>query len=271
MSARQRWLAPHLWWWAAVVAGVSYCVPAWSGWHGPLFIVWKGAGVGLLAVAAALSALAAHPHSSSTAGTPASLKQRQHSLAFNDARLLTAVMACGALGDVLLDAISLVAGAAWFALAHLLAMGAVLAQPAHGRRSQPKRRAYALVAVLVGRARGIGYYGCAGAGGTSGGRCRRLHLARGLDGSIRLAQPLFTPARGAGCVPVFGERPAHLHPHRRPRATTRGGRPAGVAPVFRGAGAHRAWRYIARRPSVTGRRAARQPGNKPPTKPSNSA
>ena len=123
MSARQRWLAPHLWWWAAVVAGVSYCVPAWSGWHGPLFIVWKGAGVGLLAVAAALSALAAHPHSSSTAGTPASLKQRQHSLAFNDARLLTAVMACGALGDVLLDAISLVAGAAWFALAHLLAMG----------------------------------------------------------------------------------------------------------------------------------------------------
>ena len=123
MSARQRWLAPHLWWWAAVVAGISYCVPAWSGWHGPLFIVWKGAGVGLLAVAAALSALAAHPHSSSTAGTPASLKQRQHSLAFNDARLLTAVMACGALGDVLLDAISLVAGAAWFALAHLLAMG----------------------------------------------------------------------------------------------------------------------------------------------------
>ena len=123
MSARQRWLAPHLWWWAAVVAGVSYCVPAWSGWHGPLFIVWKGAGVGLLAVAAALSALAAHPHSSSTAGTPASLKQRQHSPAFNDARLLTAVMACGALGDVLLDAISLVAGAAWFALAHLLAMG----------------------------------------------------------------------------------------------------------------------------------------------------
>lgn len=123
MSARQRWLAPHLWWWAAVVAGVSYCVPAWSGWHGPLFIVWKGAGVGLLAVAAALSALAAHPHSSSTAGTPASLKQRQHSPAFNDARLLTAVMACGALGDVLLDAISLVAGAVWFALAHLLAMG----------------------------------------------------------------------------------------------------------------------------------------------------
>ena len=31
-------------------------------------------------------------------------------------------MACGALGDVLLDAISLVAGAAWFALGHLLAM-----------------------------------------------------------------------------------------------------------------------------------------------------
>ena len=122
MSARQPWLAPHLWWWAALVAGVSYCLPAWSGWHGPLFIVWKGAGVGLLAVAAALSALAAHSHSSSTASTPGSLKQRQHGLAFNDARLLTAVMVCGALGDVLLDAISLVAGAAWFALGHGLAM-----------------------------------------------------------------------------------------------------------------------------------------------------
>ncbi len=126
MSARQRWLAPHLWWWAAVVAGVSYCVPAWSGWHGPLFIVWKGAGVGLLAVSAATSALAASSclsaSESVSASAPASLKQRQHSLAFNDARLLTAVMACGALGDVLLDAISLVAGATWFALGHLLAM-----------------------------------------------------------------------------------------------------------------------------------------------------
>jgi len=127
MSALQPWLAPHLWWWAAVVAGVSYCVPAWSGWHGPLFIVWKGAGVGLLAVTAATSALAASrrlPASESvSASAPASLKQNKHSLAFNDARLLTAVMACGALGDVLLDAVSLVAGAAWFALGHLLAMG----------------------------------------------------------------------------------------------------------------------------------------------------
>ena len=105
MNARQPWLAPHLWWWVAVVAGVCYCVPAWSGWHGPWVVVWKGAGVGLLAVHAALTARALR-------GSPA----------HTDALLLTAVMACGAMGDVLLDAISLVAGAAWFALGHLLAM-----------------------------------------------------------------------------------------------------------------------------------------------------
>jgi len=123
MSARQRWLAPHLWWWAAVVAGVSYCLPAWSGWQGAGIIVWKGAGVGLLAVAAAMTALAARQHSSPSVSSTAALKSSKHHLSFNDALLLTSVMACGALGDVLLDAISLVAGAAWFALAHLLAMG----------------------------------------------------------------------------------------------------------------------------------------------------
>jgi len=123
MSARQRWLAPHLWWWAAVVAGVSYGVPAWSGWQGAGIIAWKGAGVGLLTVAAAMTALAARQHPPPSESATAALKSSKRHLAFNDPLLLTAIMACGALGDVLLDAISLVAGAAWFALAHLLAMG----------------------------------------------------------------------------------------------------------------------------------------------------
>jgi len=116
-------LAPHLWWWTAIVAGASYCLPAWSGWQGQAIITWKGAGVGLLAVTAAMAALAARRQPPLSRSTTAVLNPGKDSLAFKDALLLTAVMVCGALGDVLLDAISLVAGAVWFALGHVLAMG----------------------------------------------------------------------------------------------------------------------------------------------------
>ncbi|MEY4377126.1 MAG: hypothetical protein RJB26_1676 [Pseudomonadota bacterium] len=98
MNARPRWLAPDLWFWAAVLAGVSYCAPAWFGWHGPSIVAWKGAGVGLLAAFAAT--VVASPN----------------------ARWLAAIMACGAMGDVVLDAVSMQAGAAWFALGHLLSI-----------------------------------------------------------------------------------------------------------------------------------------------------
>ena len=116
MNARPRWLAPNLWFWAAVLAGVSYCLPAWTGWRGPIitvlsfvappswldpsfiFLIWKGAGVGLLAIYAAT--VVASPN----------------------ARWLAAIMACGAMGDVVLDAVSMQAGAAWFALGHLLSI-----------------------------------------------------------------------------------------------------------------------------------------------------
>jgi uncharacterized membrane protein YhhN len=132
MSIRQQSLAPHLWWWAAVVAGVSYCVPAWAGWQDAWVIAWKGAGVGLLAVHAALSARqfrvglansSGGHYASGEARQPSHSSAKSSSLTYTDAVLLTAVMACGAVGDILLDAISLVAGAAWFALGHLLAMG----------------------------------------------------------------------------------------------------------------------------------------------------
>ena len=84
---------------ASVVAGVSYI---WS-WGLPLSeaasLAWKGAGVGLLAVYAAL---------------------RARDL---DGWLIAAVMAFGALGDVLLGAAGLVVGAVAFLIGHLIAIG----------------------------------------------------------------------------------------------------------------------------------------------------
>ena len=84
---------------ASVIAGVSY-MPAW-GLHLPLAadLTWKGAGVTLLAVYAALKARDL------------------------DGWLLVAVMAFGALGDVLLGAAGLVVGAMAFLVGHLVAIG----------------------------------------------------------------------------------------------------------------------------------------------------
>lgn len=123
MNARPSRLVPHLWWWLAVLAGVSYCLPTWSGWHGSWIIAWKGTGVGLLAVQAALTARQLRVGAATT-GKPQTANggAAVSAAAITDAWLFTAVMVCGAAGDILLDAISLVAGAAWFALGHLLAM-----------------------------------------------------------------------------------------------------------------------------------------------------
>lgn len=82
---------------AALVAGVSFCLPAWLDWGGPAVIAWKGAGVGLLALwAASLARL-------------------------RDGWWIAGVLACGAFGDVLLDAVSLTAGAAAFLVGHVFA------------------------------------------------------------------------------------------------------------------------------------------------------
>jgi hypothetical protein len=87
---------------ASILAGVSY-VAAWS-LHLPQAaeLTWKGLGVGLLAVYAALNA---------------------RSL---DGWLLVAVMAFGALGDVLLGAAGLTVGALAFLVGHLVAIGLYL-------------------------------------------------------------------------------------------------------------------------------------------------
>ncbi len=84
--------------WAAVVAGASYMLVVTGKWTGTPMIVWKGLGVGLLALWAALNARSV------------------------DGWLIALVMALGASGDVLLDAISLQAGGVVFALGHAVAI-----------------------------------------------------------------------------------------------------------------------------------------------------
>lgn len=92
MSGMVRWLLC-----AAIAAGISYFfvrhnIPA------PWTAVWKGAGVGLLALWCATQAKSF------------------------DGWLITAVMAFGALGDVLLETHGLIIGAVAFVIGHVLAM-----------------------------------------------------------------------------------------------------------------------------------------------------
>ncbi|WP_454713873.1 lysoplasmalogenase [Caulobacter segnis] len=97
MSPAARWTLV-----ASVIAGVSY-VATWVTELPPLVeTAWKGAGVALLAVHAAL---------------------RARSL---DGWLLVAVMALGAAGDVLLETHGLTVGAIAFLLGHLVASGLYL-------------------------------------------------------------------------------------------------------------------------------------------------
>jgi uncharacterized membrane protein YhhN len=83
---------------AAVIAGVSYLFGMSLALSPAVMIVWKGAGVALLAVWAALNAREL------------------------DGWLIAAVMAFGALGDVLLEAAGLEVGAGAFLIGHAIAM-----------------------------------------------------------------------------------------------------------------------------------------------------
>jgi uncharacterized membrane protein YhhN len=96
-------------WWAALIAGATYMIPVWASHYFTIgfgeawqAIAWKGAGVGLLALWAGLQA-----------------RNR-------DGWLITAILALGALGDVLLDAVGLRAGAIAFAAGHVVAIGLYL-------------------------------------------------------------------------------------------------------------------------------------------------
>lgn len=93
---------------ASLVAGFSYLYVIANDLSGPAATVWKGAGVTLLALYAALNARS------------------------TDGWLITAVIAFGALGDVLLDAVSLEAGAVAFIAGHISALALYI----RNRRSQ---------------------------------------------------------------------------------------------------------------------------------------
>jgi len=82
---------------AAIAAGATYLPATWAWPQGLAIVLWKGAGVALLAIWAAANARTA-------AGW-----------------WITAVLALGAAGDVLIDAIGLTAGACAFLAGHVLA------------------------------------------------------------------------------------------------------------------------------------------------------
>ena len=92
------------WLLASLVASISYFAFRDNDLPGIVLIVWKGAGVGFLAIYAARRAADA------------------------DGWLLTAVMALGALADMVLE-LNLIAGGALFAAAHLVAIALFLRNP----------------------------------------------------------------------------------------------------------------------------------------------
>jgi uncharacterized membrane protein YhhN len=110
---------------AAVVGGVSYI----ASWNLPLSeaasLAWKGSGVGLLAVYAALKA---------------------RSL---DGWLVCAVMAFGAAGDVLLGAAGMEVGAAAFLVGHLIAIWLYARNPRPATTASQRLLAILLVPATV--------------------------------------------------------------------------------------------------------------------------
>jgi len=113
---------------AAMLGGVSYLAADHLPLSPALSLAWKGSGVGLLAVYAAL---------------------RARSL---DGWLLTGVMALGAAGDVLLGAAGFVVGGAAFLVGHLVAIGLYLRSRRPGLALADRLFALALVPAVVAAA-----------------------------------------------------------------------------------------------------------------------
>ena len=115
---------PQSWvFWAAIGAGISYLIPVMLETGGSLAVTaWKGSGVALLAVWAARNA---------------------HS---RDGWLMAAILALGALGDVVLEA-DLVIGGIAFALGHMVAIYLYLT---NGRESLSVSQKLLAVVVVIG-------------------------------------------------------------------------------------------------------------------------
>ncbi|WP_448657507.1 lysoplasmalogenase family protein [Sphingomonas sp. CJ99] len=127
-------------WIAALIAGASYSLVGWTDLSGPGVVVWKGLGVGLLALWAAMTARN------------------------GDGRLLAAALALGALGDVLLAAVSLTVGAVAFLAGHLVYI-ALFARQRRAAMSRSQRLlgwiiapATSLIAALLSRDVGVAVY-----------------------------------------------------------------------------------------------------------------
>lgn len=90
--------APWLWW-AALAIGTAYMLPVMMDVRGPTIILWKGAGVGLLALWAAVNG-----------------RDRMGQMA-------ALMLGFGALGDVLLETSGLIFGAFAFLFGHVIAIG----------------------------------------------------------------------------------------------------------------------------------------------------
>lgn len=104
----------------AMLAGISYPASASLGLDPLVLTIWKGTGVGLLAIWAALRARD------------------------GDGWLLAGVMACGAAGDVLLEIAGLTIGALAFAAGHLIAIAL------YARYRRPRLgRSQAMLAILL--------------------------------------------------------------------------------------------------------------------------
>lgn len=117
---RARWL-----WWAALVGGISYFAAVYMRLDGPAIWAWKASGAGLLAIWAAANARTA------------------------DGKLIAAVLAFGALGDWLLDAVGMLAGAAAFATGHLIAIILYLRNRRPRLTSSQKLLAWVLVPLAL--------------------------------------------------------------------------------------------------------------------------
>ena len=117
---RARWL-----WLAALFGGISYFAAVYMRLDGPAIWAWKASGVGLLAVWATVNARGV------------------------DGRLIAAVMAFGSLGDWLLDAVGMLAGAAAFATGHLIAIILYLRNRRPSPTSSQKLLAWMLVPLAL--------------------------------------------------------------------------------------------------------------------------
>jgi len=137
---------PHFWLFpAALVAGVTFWAASHLGLSGAGFVAWKGICVGLLALCAALAA-----------------RDR-------NGWLITAVLALGTLGDVVLETSGIVIGGAAFLAAHLVSIALYLSN----RRKQGGAVAIAIALVVpalafaITRDAGATVY-AAGLGGMAG-------------------------------------------------------------------------------------------------------